>query len=126
MTTHAQRIDECARRQWLIVFAGAGLLGQIGCISAGALQDAPDAKRLAFILIVTAAFFLATARVKFEYHGTTLRRRVRSKKAQEDDPLLPADDWPRRGEFYYLSGISLTFAVGGVIVWNSLCALLNG
>ena len=39
---------------------------------------------------------------------------------------MSTDDWPRRGEFYYLSGLSLTFAAGGVIVWNSLCALLNG
>lgn len=125
MVSYARRIDECDRRERMIITVGAALLGEIACVAAGASDHAQIPKHLAFIAILLSGFCLAKARVAFEYHATSLRRLVRDDGISEREELRPEhDEWPEGADSYWYSGIILALLAGATIaaaaVWPVL------
>jgi hypothetical protein len=75
--THKQRVRSYRHIKERTIWVGAGLLGLIGLLSAGVLDEAPWTLRaLVVTFVVLGGAFLAQTRVRFEWRETIINRKI--------------------------------------------------
>jgi hypothetical protein len=97
--THKQRARRYRNITHRAVWTGAGLLGLIGLISAGVLDEAPQIlKVLVFTCVLLGGAGLAQTRVRFEMRERLINNKIEDRPAIADDPL-PDDlrEFPKGG-----------------------------
>ena len=130
------RIRQYERRERMILWVGAGLVGLIALVAGGvggSSEVVPAGLRaLVITAIVVAGGSLAYARVNFEWQATLLKRKIEDGEAQATDELskLPRElqDWPNYPERAWSAAllaiiISSTFFL--VNVWWTAIAQLG-
>jgi hypothetical protein len=115
--TYGIRADKYERRAQMAVWVAAGIAALVAFIGARALDRAPGVlTALVFTIVVAAGFFLAFARVGFEWRATEIKRGIKTDPALERAPLDAEDQpWPAVPEFFWTACLIL-IGVGWVIM----------
>jgi hypothetical protein len=120
--TYEVRLRQYKRRERMILWVGAGLLGLIalaaGDMASAALGDAPDwLVALMLTCLVLTGAFLALARVDFEWQATGIERDLQDGTVGKDDPLpASVQAWPRNAERWWNIGFGLIILAGLLFV----------
>jgi hypothetical protein len=104
--SYRTRLRQYERRERMILWVGAGLLGLIGLVTSDLTDGAPKAlTATAGTLIVLAGTALAYARVNFEWAATKLSRAIEDGTSAAAD--LPQEDqgWPTGAEGAWYVGL---------------------
>jgi len=124
--TYRERHRQYERRERMILWVGAGLLGLIGLVTSDLSDGAPKAlSAAAGTLIVLAGAALALARVKFEWAATKLSRAIED--GTDAKSMLPQEHerWPEGAELAWLVGLVFALLAGLVYLaavwWAVVC-----
>jgi hypothetical protein len=90
----------------MILWVGAGLAGLIGLVTTNLSAGAPKALSAATVsLIILGGAALATARIRFEWQATLLRRAIEDGTDPGKTLSCTLQPWPNFGEFAWLIGL---------------------
>jgi len=101
----------------MIIWVGAGLAGLIGLANTTTFNAAPAVLRaLEITAIVVGAAFFSSARVKFEWEATLIKRGICDRSFEAND-VLPLDKaWPRDAEECWKSGFFCILSAGLIML----------
>jgi hypothetical protein len=134
--TVRSRIRQYERRERMILWVGAGLVGLIALVAGGvggSSESVPAGLRaLVITAIVVAGGSLAYARVNFEWQATLIKRKIEDGEVQATDELskLPRElqGWPNYPERAWSAAL-LAIIISGTIflvnVWWAAIAQLG-
>jgi len=114
--TYKSRLRQYQRRGDMIIWVGAGLAGLIGLANTSTFNTAPGFLRaLEVTAIVIGAAFFGSARVKFEWEATLIRRKIQDGANATSN--LPAENpWPKDAEASWNSAFFCLLAAGLIML----------
>ena len=115
--TYGQRLAKYERRVSMTTWVGTGFITLIACLAAGALKRGSLFAALVFTFILFGGGSLAFARVKFEWAGTQIKRKIDASVVQKTDKLIGNDrTWPQGADNLWFLSLFLTL-FGGLAMW---------
>jgi ABC-type uncharacterized transport system permease subunit len=115
--TYDIRQRQYTRRGDMIIWVGAGLAALIGLANTGTFNTAPGLlKALDATAIVIGGAFLGSARVKFEWQATLIKRGLEDQKFAGTDPIPKEMKWPKDAEDCWTSGMFCVLAAGVIML----------
>jgi hypothetical protein len=117
LETYDQRLRQYKRRGEMIIWVGAGFVALIGLANTGTFNNAPGLlKALEVTAIVIGAAFLSSARVKFEWEATLIKRGIKDRTITGATPLPAEKKWPKDAEDCWTSGFFCILAAGSIML----------
>lgn len=120
--TRELRLDRYRRRVSMTTWTGAGFVGEIACVAAGALEGRPEFFTSAVITCcLLGGAFLAFARVQFEEEAVKIERSIKFDGKLKTEKIT--EEWPKRAENLWESSLHFIL-LGGFFM---LCGIwFNG
>jgi hypothetical protein len=105
-STYQERLRQYERRERMILWVGAGLVGLIGLVTTNLSAGAPKALSAATVsLIILGGGALATARIRFEWQATLLRRAIEDGTDPGKRLMCTLQPWPNFAEIAWMIGL---------------------
>lgn len=134
--TVRSRLRQYERRERMILWVGAGLVGLIALVAGdvgGTFDEVPALLRaIVLTAIVAAGASLAYARVNFEWAATLIKRKIEDREVEDTDELskLPEEmqGWPNCAERAWDAAL-IAIVISGVaflvsVWWSPIASLL--
>ena len=111
--TYGERLAKYERRVSMATWVGTGVVVLVACLAAGALKPGSLSSTWVFTFVLVGGFLLAFVRVKFDWAGTQIERKIKSRQVQKTDPMPENDPWPKGPDNLWFLSLFLIF-FGGV------------
>jgi hypothetical protein len=124
-STYGKRLRQYERRERIILWVGAGLVGLIALVTSDHLSAGAPRWLTAAVatLVIVGAALLATARIRFEWAATLLKRAIEDGEASQNQTLTGKQArWPEVAELAYLGGVLVVPTAGALYLAALWCA----
>lgn len=98
--TYVSRLSKYRRRAYMATWTGAGFVGEIACVAAGALEGRPEFFTSAVITCcLLGGAFLAFARAQFGWEAAKIERQLESEEVGRNGKF--EGEWPECPEAFW-------------------------